>query len=72
MTYRSNKEFQDSQKVGIPELTIYLDTINKWGKLLKGAKHCTISDDETAAALIKTITDCYPDKVIRVEKGGEK
>lgn len=58
MTYRSNQEFMDSQK-RVRELTIYLD----------GVKHCTISDDDLSAQLIKTITDCYPDMIVRVEKG---
>lgn len=69
MTYRSNQEFKDSQKKGVPELIIYLDTINKWGKLLKGAKHCTINDDEDSSQLINTIINSYPNKIIRVEKG---
>lgn len=62
MTYRNNKEFIDSQKKGVPELTIFLNDI----------KHCIINDDELSAQLINTIAKCYPDKVVRVEKGGEK
>lgn len=58
--YRSNKEFIDSQKMGVKELTIFLND----------KKHCVINDDEVAAKQIELLSRLYSNKVLRVEKGG--
>ena len=58
--YRSNKEFIDSQKIGVKELTIFLND----------KKHGVINDDADAAEKIKLLSTLYPDMFLRVEKGG--
>mgnify|MGYP001613502226 CR=1 FL=1 len=60
--YRSNKEFTDSQKVRVKELTIFLND----------KKHCVINDDDAASKQIELLSRLHAGKVLRVEKGGKE
>ena len=61
MNYRSEEFRIINQKI-IKEIEIFLDD-----KL-----HCIINDDEDSAAIIELLSRLYSDKVLRVERGGEK